>query len=58
MLKMNLRSETKSGITAEIVPSSSKNVVTGCSVLETLHYLFALVIVHFVYPLPHALKMK
>lgn len=58
MLKMNLQGKTRSEITVEHVPSSSKQVVTGCSVLETLYYLFVLVIIHFVYLLSHTLEME
>lgn len=39
------------------MPSSSKQVVTGFSVLDTSHCLFVLVIIQFVYPYPHKLEM-
>lgn len=55
---MNLQSKMKNEITVEHVPSSNKQIVTGCSVLETLYYLFVLVIIHFVYPSPHTLEME
>lgn len=40
------------------MPSSSKQVVTGFSVLDTSHCLFVLVIIQFVYPFPHKLEME
>lgn len=39
------------------MPSSSKEVVTGFSVLDTSHCLFVLVIIQFVYPYPYKLEM-
>lgn len=42
----------------EHVPSSSKQVVTGFSVLDTSHCLLLLVIIQFVYPFPHKLEME
>jgi len=37
--KMNLQSKMKSEITLEHMPSSSKQVVSGCSVLDTLAHM-------------------
>lgn len=55
---MNLQIKMKCEITVEHVPSSSKQVVTHCVVLETLYCLFVLVIIHFVYPSPHTLEIE
>lgn len=57
MIKINLQSKMKSAVVVEHVPSSSKQVVTSCLILETLYDIFVLVIINFVYPSPHALEI-